>query len=149
MDTRQVIDPARIGAALSSAIAAAPAFTAVEPLTLHYGVNDVPRFLPDGRPATFVMAHRENGNVHGYNVSVVYAAKPRGTAPGIAELIDLQPASGALSDVIRNEPFDSEAEIGALRFVGTRVEGRVTMALVQARRQGDTVKQLTDRRRSR
>lgn len=138
---------AGLGPAWGAAAAATmPGPDIIEPLSLHYGVNEIPAFLPDGRPATIVMAHRENGNAHAYNVYVIYAlaAKGHGAYPGVPEIIDLQPQAGAPSDVIRDEPFDGEAEIGALRFVRERVEGHPSIALVRARRLFGTGMPLTD-----
>lgn len=131
-----------------AATAAKPVLDIVEPLTLHDGVNEIPSFLPDGRAATIVMAHRDNGNAHGYDVYLVYASsgKPGGSSPAVPEIIDVEPAAGhgVSSDTIRDEPFDSEAGIGALRFVRERVGGRSSIALVQARRQVTTAARSTD-----
>ena len=125
---------------------AAPQIAIVDTFALHYGLNEIAGFMPDGRAATIVMVHRENGNAHGYNVYLMYAfdAKGRRAVPGMPEVIDLQPATGAAVDVVHDEPFDGEAEIAALRFVRARIDGHPTTALVQARRQVTATGPLTD-----
>lgn len=50
-----------------------PTVTAIQPVTLHPGVNMVSHFAPGGKDVMIVQAWRENGNAHSYNTWLVLA----------------------------------------------------------------------------
>jgi len=104
-----------------------PPITAVRPVPIHDGVNDIPGFMPDGGSATIVQAWRENGNAHGhYTWMVLGGRKGAGLVSFVAFPRD--PASGG--DTIGASPFDGERVTGDVRLVTASIEGkRVSLAI--------------------
>lgn len=120
--------------------AALPALDDLQPVPLHDGVNRLPGFTLDGHAATVFMAHRENGNAHGYDVLMLSIDDFHAAA----ELVEIEPQAGESPDMMRIEPFDGENAISAIRFARGRLGGVPAMLMLQARRRVDQVQALTD-----
>lgn len=107
-----------------------PAITELRPIALHPGVNRVPGFLPGGGTATIVEGWRGNGNAHGYYVWMVLGGPSEGNPVGVVgrDGDDRQP----VFETIRDNPFDGERVLGAVRFATGRIAGRPVSLLIEA-----------------
>ena len=106
--------------------AGAPQSIAVIPL--HAGVNNVPGFTADGRAATIVQGWRENGNAHGYNTFQILVAERSGAAQRVVDVDGPQHPV----DLIRDEPFDGERQIGVVRLARAILDGHRQTVLITA-----------------
>jgi hypothetical protein len=110
------------------------AFAAAQPtqisaIALRPGINAVPAFTADGRAATVVQAWRENGNAHGYNTFQVMVPRRPGGVPD--QLIDIDGPQHP-EDLVRDDPFDGERQVGVVRFARAKLDGRRQTVLITA-----------------
>jgi hypothetical protein len=115
-----------LAAATAALAAGAPQSIAVIPL--HPGVNSVPGFTADGRAAAIVQGWRENGNAHGYNTFQVLVAEKGGTP---SRVVDVDGPQHAV-DLISDDPFDGERQVGVVRFARAVLDGRRQTVLITA-----------------
>lgn len=84
------------------------------------GVNTIPGFTPDNRPAHVLRAWRENGNAHGYSVYVVTSASGVGTgAWNIVPII--VPTPWQVRDTLTDAPHAFEDVVRSVRFARGRI----------------------------
>lgn len=115
---------------LARPAAADPVITDIHPFELHPGVNTVPGFGVNGETFTIVQGWRGNGNAHGYTVWLVLSPEAESQPFGVTA----QMKEGAVlpNDVIRDDPFDVERWMGAIRFARARIDGAAATILIDA-----------------
>lgn len=120
-----------------------PEITALQPVTLHEGVNILPHFLPDGGDVTVFQSWRDNGNEHGYTDWLIAENRPGGQ-PHTSRTIAIRENTGPVPrDVIYDDPFDKHHAIKAVRFATAQVDGNPASLLLVASRDLDEKAALT------
>jgi hypothetical protein len=110
--------------------AAEPVITDIHPFVLHPGINKVPGFGVNGETFTIVQSWRGNGNAHGYNVWLVLSPEAEGQTFGVTG----EEVEGEVlpRDTIRDDPFDGERSMGAIRFARAKIDGVPQTILIDA-----------------
>ena len=111
-----------------------PQLVDIAVMSVHDGVNIVPRFTSDGRDATIVKAWRDNGNAHGHFVYLVLLPLPGGCCgPGQKTgVVTFDGGKAGLEDTAGVNPFDGERSLEALRFARARWEGKPATLVIRA-----------------
>lgn len=120
---------AMLGSMALAAAAAGPSISDIAPITLRDGINKVPGFMPDGSAATIVQAWRGNGNAHSYHVWLVLASSSEGHTAGV---VGIDGADAGVGDIVRDDPFDGERVLGAVRFAHGKVDGQPATLLLKS-----------------
>jgi hypothetical protein len=111
--------------AFATGAAAAPNLGRLTPIPLQTGVNRIAQFSSDGREARIVLAWRDNGNAHGYDVFLVLMPTKRGGTDW--NVVGLETGQ-SFSDEIRDAPHTGEDVATAVRFVRRGTKPLVVMA---------------------
>ncbi|MES2444013.1 MAG: hypothetical protein V4574_14385 [Pseudomonadota bacterium] len=133
------------GASAPPRLPASPRITEIAPVALGFGVNKVPGFLPGGGAATIVRAWRGNGNAHGYSAWMVLTGPSEGNAVGLAPFADGEELP---VETIRDNPFDGERTIGAVRFARALVDGTPASIAIKADLDGTDGRPFADHERA-
>jgi hypothetical protein len=104
-------------AALTTAQAAEPRITYLEPISLQSGINRIPAFAPDGREGIVVIGWRENGNAHSFDLALVLL---RGNKGGPWNVVRVEPAmgdqAGTGADVITDDLHTDDDMVQVFRL---------------------------------
>ena len=105
---------------------------ALEPMALQSGWNDVPNLAQNGRNGAIVLAWRDNGNAHGYDLFTVLLASGSGPRP-VWEVVGFD-RENEFSDSVRDAPHVGEDMTRSVRFARGLYDGRpATMAFISTR----------------
>jgi hypothetical protein len=104
------------------------------PIPLQSGINNIPRLTPDGRDGLIILAWRDNGNAHGYDVALVLTQGGRGGPWNVVRRNGLAGQTDQGSDEITDEPHTGEDMVKAFRFARGRVDGDSATLLLTATR---------------
>ncbi len=119
------------GLLLAQTKAPAPQITNLAVISIHPGMNTLPRFAPDGRDVAVLSAWRDNGNAHGYTKFVIMIPKAGedGRASwGIVGIEDHKEFFDSTSD----SPHTGEDYVRSVRFARGRVNGEAASLLITA-----------------
>lgn len=126
-------------AAASSPAQAAPAAPAapvaisdVSIIPIHDGINTVPQFAADGRPATVVRAWRDNGNAHGHYTYLVLLPLIQKEGDSRTGVVAFDHWPDPLRDTTTASPFDGERVLETVRFARARLDGAPAMVVIRA-----------------
>ena len=115
------------------------ALTKLKAIPLRSGINHVKHFAPDGRDAQIVLAWRENGNAHAYDLFLVLLPGQPGAADwNVAGVLAGSPNvtddTRPFQDTILDAPHVGEDMVRSIRFARGRVEGKPGTFLLTATR---------------
>jgi hypothetical protein len=121
-----------------------PRIEAIEPITINEGFTEVPAFTPDGKTATIVKAWRDNGNAHGFWVTLVTLSGGGQSEPG-RSLIGIERPSGAFDHEMVESPHTFEDWKNAILFARARIDGTPGIVLIEVARDFSKAQSLADR----
>lgn len=101
-------------------------------IPLRVGINRIPAFAPDGREAQIVLAWRDNGNAHSYDMFVVML--PTRVGGHDWNVVGVENPEGGFHDVIRDQPHTGEDMVRSIRFARGRLNGTPATLLLTATR---------------
>lgn len=109
--------------------------TNLTPIPLRQGVNRVERFAPDGREAQIVLAWRDNGNAHGFDLFLVMLPGRVGAQDWNVVGVDPGEPGQRFQDVIVDQPHLGENMVRSVRFARGRLDGQAATFLFAATRE--------------
>jgi hypothetical protein len=115
----------------TGAVAAVHSVTKVQVVPLHWGLNNVKSFMPDGRDVTVLRVWRDNGNAHGYTkfVAMFQGKQKEWSIVGI-----MSDARLGMADSIEDVPHTGEDNVASVRFARAQVDGTKASLLIVAQR---------------
>ncbi len=105
------------------------------PIPLRQGVNRIERFAPDGRDAQIVLAWRDNGNAHSYDLFLVMLPGRVVAQDWYVVGVDRVEGDGRFQDVIVDQPHTGEDMVRSVRFARGRLDGQPATFLLTATRE--------------
>lgn len=111
--------------------------TELEPISLSSGVNRISRFAPDGRDGLIVLAWRDNGNAHGYDLALVMLEPMPGAGWNVVAIAPMDQDAGRVEDTLRDAPHTGDDVVRSFRFARGKVDGEAATLLFVATRDLD------------
>lgn len=118
----------------ASAVEVAHQITDVQAMALTSGVNRISHFAPDGRDGIVILAWRDNGNAHGYDLALVMIEPRQGAGWNVVAIAPMDQEASRVEDVLRDTPHTGDDAVRSFRFARGKVDGEAATLLFIATR---------------